>query len=122
MKRWVHASEEVLDQYTDEDLISAINKAAKTNKPSDIAIAQEMMYEILEKGDQVFVEESDGRVYPYTLISKSNYYNNFRLEFEAQLSRDLAYETDGYVRTCTLIGQLIYGIQHGRTWYLNLKR
>lgn len=121
MKRWIHASEEVKEQYTDEDLISAINKAAKTGRMVDYALAQEIMYDVLDKGDKVFKEESDGRTYPYTLISKSNRYNYLRMEFEAQLSRDLAYETDGYVRTCELLGELIYAIQHGRKWYLDLQ-
>lgn len=120
MKRYIKSNEDNLQEYTDQDLIDAINKAAKSRRPLDAELAKEILYYVLEPGDQIVVEESDGNMYPYTLEEKSNRYNNFRTEFSAHLSRDLAYETNGYVKTCHIVGLLIYAIQHGKRWYLNL--
>lgn len=122
MKRYIKSNEDDLQEYTDQDLIDAINKAAKSKRPLDAELAKEILYYVLEPGDQIVIEASDGNMYPYTLEEKSNYYNNFRTEFSAHLSRDLAYETNGYVKTCEIVGLLIYDIQHGRRWYLNLNR
>lgn len=123
MKRYIRTSQELIENYTDQDLISAINKAAKTKRQVDIAIANEALGYVLDEGDQIVIEESDGKMYPYTLTRKSDFGNGkFRLEFTANLSKDLAYETNGYVVTTNIIGQLVYiTIPKGRRWYLNLQ-
>ena len=101
------------DHYTVDDVIELVNKAARTKRAVDYAVAEEAFYAVIKPGDKVFVEESDGKMYPFTLGARG--------EFTARLSKDLAYETDGFVATNNLLGELIYNIQHGRKWYLDLK-
>lgn len=120
MKRYLVETNED-EHYTDDEMIDLINKAARSRNQIDYAIAQEAMYDVLNVGDKIVKEESDGRMYPYILESKSNYYNNNRMEWSARLSRDLAYETDGYVKTCWMLDELIYAIQNSRKWYLDLQ-
>lgn len=120
MKRLIYSSEDLEEHYTDQDLMYAIGKAAKTKRPADFEIAKEIMFNVLKEGDEIFIEY-DGKMYPFTLKRKSNRYNNFRMEFTAHIPAEYAYETNGYVATCNIIGEeIIPNINKGRRWYLNL--
>ncbi len=121
MKRWIHATEDIAEQYTEQDLIDAINKYAGTHRPVDFEIAKEIMFDILKEDDEVVIEYPDEKSYSFTLDSKTNRYNNFRMEFRALLPYNFAPETSGRVATCNLIGEeIVPAIREGRNWYLNL--
>ena len=112
MKRWIRCSEDYVPNVDDR-----IREALKNpNRKIAAAEIEEILYNGLEVGDSVGIEESDGNVYKYKLTSKSNHNGYLRLEFEARLSPELAYETNGYVATTEMADLIMYNSRKGRFW------